>query len=64
MGHEALKILSTQINASTDLSVYVRPHCCDVIFGGKTIVSVNNIVNAYTIYHALRADFKGEVYHG
>lgn len=61
---ENLKILSTQINASTDLSVCARPLCYDVILGGKIIVSANLPENAFTIYHAMRADYKGEVYHG
>lgn len=59
-----LQLLSTQINASTDLSVCVRPLCYDVVLGSKTIVSLNNQENAVVIYQAMRADFKGEVYNG
>ena len=57
-------LLSTQVNATTDLSVCIRPLCYDVVLGGKHIVSCNCPENAITIYHAMRADFKGEVYHG
>ncbi len=57
-------LLSTQINATTDLSVCIRPLCYDVVLGGKNIVSCNCPENAITIYHAMRADFKGEVWHG
>lgn len=58
------KLISTQINASTDLSVCVRPLCYDVVLGGKNIVSCNLPENAVAIYHAMRADFKGEIYNG
>lgn len=61
-GYEQL--ISTQINATTDLSVCIRPLCYDVVFGGKNIVSCNCPENAITIYNAMRADFKGEVWHG
>ena len=57
-------LLSTQVNATTDLSVCIRPLCYDVVLGGKHIVSCNCPENAITIYNAMRADFKGEVYHG
>lgn len=57
-------LLSTQINAATDLSVCIRPLCYDVMLGGKHVVSLNCPENAITIYHAMRADFKGEIYHG
>lgn len=61
---ENLQLLSTQINASTDLSVCVRPLCYDVVLGGKNIVSLNLPENAIAIYQAMRADYKGEVYNG
>lgn len=57
-------LLSTQVNATTDLSVYIRPLCYDVMLNEKHIVSCNCPENATTIYHAMRADFKGEVFHG
>lgn len=56
-------LLSTQINATTDLSVCIRPLCYDVVLGGKHIASFNCPENAITVYHAMRADFKGDVYH-
>lgn len=61
-GYEQL--ISTQINATTDLSVCIRPLCYDVVLGGKNIVSCNCPENAIIIYHAMCADFKGEVWHG
>lgn len=57
-------LLSTQVNATTDLSVCIRPLCYDVVLGGKHIVSCNCPENAVTVYNVMRADFKGEVYHG
>lgn len=59
-----LQIYSTQVNASTELSLCARPLSYDVVLGGKNIVSCNCPENAVTIYHAMRADFKGEVYYG
>lgn len=61
-GYEQL--ISTQINASTDLSVHIRPLCYDVMLNGKHIVSCNCLENAITIYNAMCADFKGDVYNG
>lgn len=60
----SLQLLSTEINASTDLSVCVRPLCYDIVLGNKKVVSLNLPENAVAIYQAMRADFKGEVYHG
>ncbi len=57
-------LISTKINAATDLSVYIRALCFDVMLNDKHIVSCNCPENAVTIYHAMQADFKGEVYHG
>lgn len=61
---ENIQLLSTEINASTTLSVCARPLCYDVVLGSENVVSLNNLENANTIYQAMRADFKGEVYHG
>lgn len=58
------KLISTKISASTELSVCVRPLCYDVMLGGKHIVSCNCPENAVTVYNVMRADFKGDVYHG
>lgn len=59
-----IRLLSTEINASTDLEVYARPLTYDVVLGGKSIVSLNHPENAITIYQIMRADLKGEVYDG
>lgn len=61
-GYEQL--ISAQINATTDLSVCIRPLCYDVVLGGKNIVSCNCPENAVAIYRAMLADFKGEIYNG
>lgn len=60
----SLQLFSTQVNATTALSVCARPLTYDVVLGGKNMVSLNNLENAVTIYNAMRADFKGEVYNG
>lgn len=57
-------LISTQINATTELSVYIRPLCYDVMLNNKNIVSCNCPENAIAIYYAMRADFRGEVYNG
>lgn len=59
-----LKLYSTQINASTELSLCARPLSYDVVLGGKNIASFNCPENAIMVYYAMRADFNGEVYHG
>lgn len=61
---EDYQILSTEINASTDLSVKVCPLCYDVVLGNEKVISLNNVENAIIIYHAMRADLKGDVYNG
>lgn len=58
------RVMSTDINATTEMSVRIRPLSYDVVLGGKNIVSLNNVENAITIYHAMMADFKGDIYHG
>lgn len=58
------RLLSTQINATTALSVCVRPLTYDVVLGEKNIVSCNCPENAITIYMAMMADFKGDIYNG
>lgn len=60
----ACVILSTEINATTDLSLCVLPLKFDIELGGKTVLSLDKIENAYLIYNVLRADFKGEIYNG
>lgn len=59
-----LRLYSTQVNASTELSLCARPLSYDVVLGGRNIASFNCPENAVTVYHAMRADFNGEVYHG
>lgn len=59
-----VQLLSTEINATTILSLCARPLTFDVVLGGRNIVSLNNVENAITIYHAMMADFKGKIYHG
>lgn len=59
-----LQLCSTQVNATTALSVCARPLTYDVVLGNKNMVSLNNLENAITIYQAMRSDFKGEVYNG
>lgn len=61
---EDYQLLSTKIYANTDLTLKVCPLCYDVVLGSKNVVSLNKMENAITIYQAMRADFKGEVYHG
>lgn len=58
------KLISTQINASTELSVCARPLCYDVMLSGKAILSLNCPENAVIVYNVMRADFKGDIYHG
>lgn len=58
------QLLSTQINATTALSVCIRPLTYDVVLGEKNIVSCNCPENAVTIYKAMMADFKGDIYNG
>lgn len=58
------KVLSTEINAQTELSLCILPLTFDVILGEKTIISLNHCENAIIIYRAIMADLKGEVYHG
>lgn len=60
----ACVVLSTEVNATTDLSLCVLPLKFDIELGGKTILSLDKVENAYIIYNVLRADLKGEVYHG
>lgn len=60
----AYKVLSTEVNATTDLSLCVLPFKFDIVLGGKTILSLDKVENAYIIYNVLCADLKGKVYHG
>lgn len=59
-----LQLFSTQVNATTALSVCARPLTYDIVLGGKNMVSLNNLENAVTIYRAMLADFRGNVYLG
>lgn len=59
-----LQLCSTQVNATTALSVCARPLTYDIVLGGKNMVSLNNLENAVTIYRAMLADFRGNVYLG
>lgn len=59
-----VQLFSTEVNATTALSLCARPLTFDVVLGGRNIVSLNEVENAITIYQAMRADFKGEIYHG
>ena len=60
----ATQLISEKINASTDLSVCVCPLCYDVVLNEKKIASFNCPENAVTVYRAMLADLKGEIYHG
>lgn len=68
--HEAVTLASdvpiftTEINKSTDLVFAVRPFCFDIILGNDLVYSCNIRENALTIYNVIRADLKGNVYHG
>lgn len=59
-----LQLFSTQVNATTALSVCARPLTYDIVLGGKNMVFLNNLENAVTIYRAMLADFRGNVYLG
>ena len=59
-----LQLFSTQVNATTALSVCARPLTYDIVLGGTNMVSLNNLENAVTIYRAMLADFRGNVYLG
>lgn len=59
-----LQLFSAQVNATTALSVCARPLTYDIVLGGKNMVSLNNLENAVTIYRAMLADFRGNVYLG
>lgn len=59
-----LQLFSTQVNATTALSVCARPLTYDIVLGGKNMVSLNNLENAVTTYRAMLADFRGNVYLG
>lgn len=59
-----IQLLSTQVNASTELSVCARPLSYDIFLGGKHVLSFNCPENAITVYHAMRADFNGDIWHG
>lgn len=58
------KVLSTEINATNELSLCILPLTFDVILGDETIVSLNHCENAIIIYRAIMADLKGEVFNG
>lgn len=59
-----VQLCSTEVNATTTLSLCACPLTYDVVLGGRNIVSLNNVENAIIIYCAMMADFKGEIYHG
>ncbi len=58
------QLISEKINASTDLSVRVCPLCYDVVLNEKKIASFNCPENALTVYLAMLADFRGDIYNG
>lgn len=59
-----VQLFSTAVNSTTALSLCARPLTYDVVLGSKNIVSLNNLENAVTIYRAMMADFRGDIYHG
>lgn len=59
-----IDIFKAEINKSTDLIVSARPLCFDVTIGKDLVYSCNQLENARTIFDVIRADLKGEVFHG
>lgn len=59
-----IDIFKTEINKRTDLTVSARPLCFDVTLGNDLIYSCNHLGNAHIIYDVIRADLKGEMWHG
>ena len=55
------QLISEKINAGTELSVRILPLSYD---GGKKILSMNHPETAITVYRAMLADFRGNIYIG
>lgn len=58
------QLISEKINAGTELSVRILLLSYDVVLGGKKILSMNHPENAITVYRAMLADFRGNIYIG
>ena len=59
-----IDLFKTKVNKRTDLVLSARPLCFDVTIGTDLIYSCNHLGNAHTIYDVIRADLKGEMWHG